>query len=197
MDLNTLQQLVQAHGLWLLVPASIVEGPIVTVIASYMASLGLLNIYAVYVICVLGDLLGDTILYCIGRFAPKTLPGRWQVRLGLSRSRRKSLRCHYHDKGGKTLMIGKLTHAASAPVLVAAGAAKMNYLSFIGWNTLATLPKTLVFTIVGYVFGYAYATIDNYIFRGSIILLGLTLVVGGIWYYRRRNRAANEEEQEV
>ena len=77
MDLSTIQSLVQAHGLWLLAPVTVLEGPIVTVIAAYMASLGLLNLYAVYVICVLGDLVGDAGIYALGRWGPKTLPGRW------------------------------------------------------------------------------------------------------------------------
>ncbi|OUD09121.1 hypothetical protein BVC71_10465 [Marivivens niveibacter] len=183
MDFSTLQQLVQDHGLWLLAPVTVIEGPIVTVIAAYMASLGLLNVYAVYVICVLGDLVGDAIIYSIGRFGPKSLPGRWQVRLGLNRTRRQGLRTHFNETGGRTLIIGKLTHSAGAAVLFAAGTGKMPIGQFLWYNLLGTLPKTLLFVVLGYVFGYAYSTIDHYIFRASMILLVVALVGFGIWYY--------------
>ena len=185
MDLSTIQQLVQAHGLWLLAPVTVLEGPIVTVIAAYMASLGLMNVYAVYVICVLGDLVGDLMLYLFGRFGPRALPGRWQLRMGLRRERRRNLRAHFETVGGRTLIIGKLTHSAGAAVLVAAGAGKMPVWQFLWWNLLGTLPKTLLFVVVGYVFGYAYQTIDNYIFRVSMGLLVLCAVAAAIWWFRK------------
>ena len=189
MDLSTIQSLVQAHGLWLLAPVTVLEGPIVTVIAAYMASLGLLNLYAVYVICVLGDLVGDAGIYALGRWGPKTLPGRWQVRLGLNRSRRYGLKDHFRDTGGRTLLIGKLTHSAGAAVLFAAGTGKMPFGAFLGWNLLGTLPKTLLFVVIGYMFGYAYSTIDNYIFRATLILAALIIVGVVVWYLRSRSQA--------
>ena len=195
MNMEVIQNLVQAHGLWLLAPVSILEGPIVTVIAAYMASLGLMNIYAVYVVCVVGDLIGDVALYMIGRFGPRSLPGRWQLRLGLRRKQRKGLQSHFREVGGRTLIIGKLTHSAGAAVLVAAGAGKMSFGSFVWWNLLGTLPKTALFAIVGYLFGYAYSTIDSYIFRASMIMLVLMAVVAGIWFMRRRNASADEADQ--
>ncbi len=186
MDLATIQQLVQTHGLWLLAPVSVLEGPVVTVIAAYMASLGLLNLFAVYVVCVFGDLVGDGILYGLGRFGPRILPGRWQVRMGLKKSRRVGLAGHFRDSGGRTLIIGKLTHSAGAAVLVAAGAGKMPFGSFLLFNLLGTLPKTLLFVILGYMFGYAYHTIDNYIFRVSMVFLLVIVIAGGFWFYHRR-----------
>ena len=46
--------LMQGHGLWLVGPMAVIEGPIVTVIAAYLAKLGYMNIWAVYAVCVLG-----------------------------------------------------------------------------------------------------------------------------------------------
>lgn len=195
MNMDVIQNLVQAYGLWLLVPVSILEGPIVTVIAAYMASLGLMNVYAVFAVCVVGDLIGDAILYMVGRFGPRSLPGRWQVRLGLRRKQRKGLESHFAQVGGRTLIIGKLTHSAGAAVLVASGAGKMPIWSFLWYNLLGTLPKTAGFTILGYVFGYAYSTIDSYMFRASMIMLVLLAVGGGVWWMIRGKRPVQDEDQ--
>ena len=195
MNMEVIQNLVQAYGLWLLAPVSILEGPIVTVIAAYMASLGLMNVYAVFAVCVIGDLIGDAILYMVGRFGPRSLPGRWQVRLGLRRKQRKGLQTHFAQVGGRTLIIGKLTHSAGAAVLIASGAGKMPIWSFLWYNLLGTLPKTAVFTMLGYVFGYAYSTIDSYLFRASMVMLVLLAIAVGIWWMLRRKSGHPEEGQ--
>ena len=59
MTQDAVLHLMQAHGLWLVGPMAVIEGPIVTVIAAYLAKLGYMNIWAVYAVCVLGDLIGD------------------------------------------------------------------------------------------------------------------------------------------
>ncbi len=192
MDMATVQDLVQAHGLWLLAPITVLEGPVVTVIAAYLASLGLLNVYAVYVICVLGDLVGDTLMYGLGRYGPRILPARWQLRMGMTKSRRLGLRDHFRDGGGRTLILAKITHSAGFAALLAAGAGRMPLGYFLWYNLLGTLPKTLAFVVVGYSFGYAYATIDNYLFRGSLVVLVALAVALGVWIWRRKSSTSME-----
>lgn len=189
MDLTTIQNLIQSHGLWLLAPISVLEGPIVTVVAAWFAAHGLMNVYAVYVICVLGDLVGDAIMYGLGRYGPRILPGRWQLRLGLGRRRRQGLRDHFGALGGRTLIIGKLTHSAGAAVLLAAGAARMSFWSFLFYNLVGTLPKTLAFVMLGYSAGFALGTIDHYLGRVTLILalVLLATAIGWVWYRRRRS----------
>lgn len=63
------------YGFWLLVFVFILEGLIVIVIVVYMVSLGLMNIYVVYVVCVVGDLIGDVVFYMVGWFGLCSLFG--------------------------------------------------------------------------------------------------------------------------
>jgi membrane protein DedA with SNARE-associated domain len=60
--LDTAIHILQTDGLLLLFPLAVVEGPIVTVIAAYLASLGYLNIFAVFAVVVAADLVGDSIM---------------------------------------------------------------------------------------------------------------------------------------
>ena len=76
---------------------------------------------------------------------------------------------HFEEKGGRTLLFGKLTHVAGLPILVAAGAARMPYPIFLGYNFLGTLPKTAVFAALGWCFGSAWQRIDGGIFYASIL----------------------------
>jgi membrane protein DedA with SNARE-associated domain len=178
-------QLIQSHGLWVLAPFAILEGPIVTVIAAYLARLGYMPVMGVYAVCVLGDLIGDAALYGLGRAGPQVLPERWQARLGINLARKAALENHFAEKGGRTLLFGKWTHSAGMPILIASGAARMNFAAYMGWNLLGTLPKTLLFVVIGYFIGHAYTSIDTYIYRISLLLTAVILAVVGLWLHKR------------
>jgi len=51
------------YGYWVMLPLMIVEGPVVTLFAAIMASLGAFNVWIVLVFSILGDLIGDAIFY--------------------------------------------------------------------------------------------------------------------------------------
>lgn len=180
--------LIHAYGLWVFVPLAVIEGPIVTVIAGYFSRIGLLDPVAVLVAAVAADLGGDAIYYALGRWGKDRISPRWRHRLRLDDARLDWLRDQFVQRGGRILVTGKLTHSAGMFVLLAAGLARMPFGAFLGWNLLATLPKSGGFFALGYVMGQAYTSIDHYLARGAAILLGLMLTgAAAFWYWRRRN----------
>ena len=52
-------------------------------------------------------------------------------------------------------MVGK-TQALGSPILVAAGIAKAPFGKYILYNTLGSLPKVILFQVIGYYFGKSY-----------------------------------------
>lgn len=184
--LENVLQLIQSHGLWLLAPFAILEGPIATVIASYLARMGYMNVFAVYVVCVLCDLLGDAMYYGIGRMGPAFLPERWLARMGLNEARQLALTDHFATKGGRTLLFGKWTHSTGLPIMLASGMARMNFAAYMWYNLIGTVPKTAVFVALGYFIGHAYASIDTYIARISLVLLGVALTLLLYVWLRRK-----------
>jgi membrane protein DedA with SNARE-associated domain len=189
-SLDAALHLLQAHGLVLVFLLAMVEGPIVTVLAAYLARLGNMDIVAVFVVVVLADLVGDAGLYLIGRYGHGGLPPRWRKRLGLDEKRQDMLDNHFRQSGGRTLILGKLTHSAGMLVLLAAGASRMRFGPFLFYNLVGTLPKSLFFLLIGYTLGYAYTAIDSYIFRASLTVLVLILLAGLYWLLRRRGQRA-------
>jgi membrane protein DedA with SNARE-associated domain len=174
------------YGLWIVGIASIVEGPIVTVLSSALAREGLFPLALLAPILVAGDLLGDLLHFALGRYGVRRIPPRWRRALGLGAGRVQALARHFDSKGGRTLVLGKLTHSAGAAVLVAAGMARMPLVPFIGWNLLATLPKTARLIALGWYMGGAWRQIDQWLGRGALVALAMILVLIVIWYYRRR-----------
>jgi membrane protein DedA with SNARE-associated domain len=183
--LETIIALASAHGLAIVAPLAVIEGPIVTVIAAWLASRDILNVWAVSAVVIAADMVGDLALYALGRWGLHRLPKRWRDRLGLSRARLLGLAKHFRAQGTRTLVIGKLTHTAGAAVLVAAGLGKVRLWRFLWVNLFATIPKSLFFVALGYSIGSAYARIDNWITRASLILGGILVVALALWLVSR------------
>lgn len=181
-------QVLQSHGLWILAPIAVLEGPIITVIAGYLAHLGAFSPVSAYVIVVLADLVGDAVFYLFGRSGIGWLSPRWRNRLGLRQERLAKLRDHFQAQGGRTLILGKLTHTLGALALVAAGMAHMRFVPFLWYNFIATLPKSLVFLMLGYSLGLAYKQVNGWIFWGSLVPLVLVAVWAASHFLRRGRR---------
>jgi membrane protein DedA with SNARE-associated domain len=174
----------------LLFPIMVVEGPIITIIAGFLVSLGSLDFPITYAVAVTADLVGDTLYYLVGRFGANRFVDRWGKYLRISWEQIETLKRHFERHVGKTLLMGKLTHGAGGLILLAAGVAKIPYLRFFWFNLLGTLPKSLVLLLVGYYFGHGYRSINRYL--NEVALLTLCLVVLGglalILYGFRRSK---------
>ncbi|MFM2485983.1 DedA family protein [Celerinatantimonas yamalensis] len=172
------------YGYVALFIAALVEGPIAAVIGAFLASQGLLNIAAVYMVSVLGDMLGDLLLYGLGRsswMSSSFLRKRPNSSANLKFS---SLLASFRTRPGRVLVTAKLTHAAGFIVLLGAGVARIPMRIFLGFNFLATLPKSAVFVLLGFFAGAAYHHIDFYLWLFSCVILAV-LVVASLFYIRR------------
>ena len=178
------------HGISILAPLAILEGPIVTVVAAYLASLHLLRLVDVIICVIIGDVIGDCILYFVGRGMLDWLPLSLRMRFGVSRRRMAVLMRTFRDNGVRVLVVGKLTHAAGFAVLIAAGAARMPFGTFVLANFLATIPKSLALVALGYVFGSAHGLIAQWFSLGSVVILaGVALIIAVIIWRKRKSAA--------
>lgn len=180
-----LQAWLSADGYLLLLPLSIIEGPIVTIVAGSMTAAGYLDAWTVLVIVVLGDLIGDTAFYALGRWGTALLTrrgGRW---MGLTPDRLARLRLRFAARSRSTLAIGKLTHSIGALVLVAAGAARMNYAEFLLINLVTTIPKSAVLLLFGYYLGQGLLQLTGGFAYLPLVLLAVGAVLLVALFARR------------
>ncbi|MFH1254932.1 MAG: DedA family protein [bacterium] len=180
MPLQKIIFLLTAYKYFFLFPALVVEGPIITVIAGFLSSLGVLNIFTVYAIAVAGDVVGDGMYYAIGYWGRRKFIERWGRFLGITAERVKNFDEHFEKRSFKTLAIGKLSHVVGAAALTSAGMAKMPFRKFIWYNFIATLPKSLVLALIGFYFGEAYLKIDSYFgyanFTAFLIIISAAVI---------------------
>lgn len=188
LGVETVTALIAKHGLAFVAPVAVLEGPIVTVIAAWLASRGLFSLWSVSFVVIAADLVGDAAFYALGRFGLSYLPAGWRARLGLDATRVERLAGHFDVKGGRTLLLGKFTHSVGFAVLVAAGVARMHFGRFAWYNLAGTVPKSLFFVALGYGFGAAYARIDHWIGRASLAVLIVCLAGAASWLFYRKLR---------
>jgi len=167
------------YGYAVMLPIAIVEGPIVTIIGAFLAAHGLLNVYLVYLVSLAGDMLGDLLYYAIGRWGRNSFLMGWIRFFGVNEKRIEKLEKHFEKHSGKTLVVGKITHGVGSIVLLAAGAAKMPLWRFMWVNFVASLPKSLLFVLIGYFFGAAYVKIGVYLDNTAkaTVIAAIALVV--------------------
>lgn len=168
-------------------PLMVIEGPIVTIIAGFLTSLGYFSFALVYLVSVAGDLGGDILYYLIGRIGGGKILTREKF-LGIKKEQWQGLENHFNRHSGKTLLFGKLTHSIGAPILVAAGLAKVPFRKFIWYNFIGTLPKSLAFLLIGFYFGQAYQQIDKYLGYAILSVFFAIILAAAIYLFAKRLR---------
>lgn len=176
----------------LLFPLIVIEGPVTVITAGILSSLGFLNVFIVYVVAVLGDLVGDALYYAVGRFGRRWLD-RWGRFIGFSKERLEKMETHFQDHGGKTLIAGKLSHAVGGIVLVSAGIARIPFKKFIFFNFWATLPKSLILLLIGYYFGNTFLHLKHYLDFAWLGTLAITVILFVVYLILRKTAKKLEE----
>lgn len=178
--------LLSQHGPLIFLALAVIEGPIATLAAAALAQKGAMDIRLVLALAVLGDLLGDMLLYLAGRFGTGLLPRRLCRRINLDRHLLDPMAAAFARSGWRLLIVAKWTHVAGLPTLIAAGMARMPVPSFLLCSLLATLPKVALLCLLGWGFGLAVTDLDPPLWVIAP-LAGATLALM-LFYVRRRDR---------
>lgn len=162
------------------------EGPIVTVIAAFLASLGYFNIFIVFVLSVSGDVIGDIILYFIGYFGGHGILTKAEKFLKIKESVVEKLRERFRTSGAKIIFYVKATTGLCYITFILAGTARMRLSKFVKYSVLGGLVWSSFLVIIGYFFGYAAEKINLYIkYTGVIIFFGAVLFFIGLTLYKK------------
>jgi len=166
-----------------LFPLAVLEGPIITIITGFFASLGLINFIMAYFVIVAGDLVGDVLHYLVGRIGGRRFVDHWGKFFGVTRNHIGDLEQQYEKRGNKLLFIGKMAHGIGGAFLVGAGVIKMPFDKFLFSNMLATLIKSMVLLIIGFYFGHAFKLIDTILGKIALLTTGAGILLFIIYFF--------------
>lgn len=185
-SLDQILQLLLIYKYLIIFPIAVLEGPGLSILVGVLIARNVLNPFLSYGLLILGDMIGDTIYYCLGRFGGHPILKKWGHLINVTEYHLSKLEHHFHFKApAKTLILGK-TQPWGAAVLFAAGTAKMDYLKFLAINTSTTLPKTLVLVLLGYFFNHAYVLLDSYLRYAGVTLTIIAIPFIVYFFLRRR-----------
>ncbi len=184
---NALIQFLLAHGYIVMFFLMWLEGPIVTLAAAFLASLGFFSWPMVFLVSLLGDITGDIVLYGVGRTWGSAFVNRFGKYLGIRQKLIKKMQGYFHIHGGKTIFMVKSTTGLCFVTFVAAGMARMPLKKFLWYSLLGGIVWSGILVAMGTFFGALYEEIAQYISWAGWIILGVMGVLFFVvtWYKKR------------
>ncbi|ECM6895540.1 DedA family protein [Salmonella enterica subsp. enterica serovar Typhimurium] len=186
MDINTL---ITHYGYAALVIGSMAEGETVTLLGGVAAHQGLLKFPLVAAAVALGGMMGDQLLYLLGRcYGGKILRRFPRYHTKIRRAQKMIQRHPYLFVIGTRFMYG---FRVVGPLLI--GASRLPPKIFLPLNIVGALIWVLLFTTLGYLGGEVIAPwlhdLDQHLRHGVWLILAIVLVVGVRWWLKRRGKA--------
>ncbi|EHN5200953.1 TPA: DedA family protein [Salmonella enterica] len=187
MDINTL---ITHYGYAALVIGSMAEGETVTLLGGVAAHQGLLKFPLVAAAVALGGMMGDQLLYLLGRcYGGKILRRCFpRYHTKIRRAQKMIQRHPYLFVIGTRFMYG---FRVVGPLLI--GASRLPPKIFLPLNIVGALIWALLFTTLGYLGGEVIAPwlhdLDQHLRHGVWLILAIVLVVGVRWWLKRRGKA--------
>ncbi|HAE9028889.1 TPA_asm: DedA family protein [Salmonella enterica subsp. enterica serovar Newport] len=186
MDINTL---ITHYGYAALVIGSMAEGETVTLLGGVAAHQGLLKFPLVAAAVALGGMMGDQLLYLLGRcYGGKILRRFPRYHTKIRRAQKMIQRHPYLFVIGTRFMYG---FRVVGPLLI--GASRLLPKIFLPLNIVGALIWALLFTTLGYLGGEVIAPwlhdLDQHLRHGVWLILAIVLVVGVRWWLKRRGKA--------
>jgi len=166
--------------------AMVVEGPMITTAAGFASSLGYFNIFSIFILSVLADVLADTLYYVIGYIGRIKLIEKYGSKFGLTHKRIKKLDGLIYKHTIKSLVAIKLTPTLATPGLIIAGASKVPPKKYILLSLAMTIPKSLLLISVGFFSGKAHSVANNYLHytKYALPLLAIVLFISTYLYQK-------------
>lgn len=158
----------------ILAPLSIIEGPIIAVACGFLVTLKILNPFLVYVVLVIGDIIGDGTIYYIG-YSGK----RFLKYFKITEEKLEKAKTYFHENHKKAIIMSKLVHGIGFTGLVAAGASHVPYKRYFKTCTIISIIQSFVMLMIGVLFGHAYVLIGKYLdfYAAGVSVIALIILL--------------------
>ena len=183
--LARLIELLAHYGYVVLFPVAVIEGPLAAMFAGAFVASGEFDFFVVFFLLFAADLVGDALYYSLGRFSHQRFLSGFGKKLGITEEKMAPLHDGFKRHDWKLILLGK-TQALGSIILYFAGATRMPFLRFMFWNLLGTLPKVLLFELVGYFLGQGVIHSTRYINEIGIATFAAALLLLTGYYVVKR-----------
>jgi membrane protein DedA with SNARE-associated domain len=176
-------------------PLAVLEGPIVSVFCGFLLHFNYFDFWPLYLVLVLGDLVGDIIWYGIGYFGAKPLIHRYGHMVNLTEENMARIEKVFKRHQNKTILFSKMSMGMGFALvtLTTAGAIRIPFLNYVALNTLGGFFWSGILLAIGYFFGNLYLAIDRG-FRIAFLVMVACLFIAALFGFKRyvKNRVIQD-----
>jgi membrane protein DedA with SNARE-associated domain len=175
------------YGYWAMLPLMIIEGPVATIIAAMLASLGAFAWPMVFLFSVLGDMIGDILFYAAGRkWGMGFVHGAGKY-LGITETVVLRMEKYFEKHGGKTIFAVKSTTGLCWATFVTAGIVNMDFKKFVKYSFMGGVVWSGFLVAMGYFYGFLWKEMKQYIsWIGWIIFVIAGISIFFITLYKKK-----------
>ncbi|MFH0969738.1 MAG: DedA family protein [Patescibacteria group bacterium] len=179
-------QFLSHYGYWIMLPLMIIEGPVITIIASMLAKLGAFNVFIVFILSVAGDMIGDIILYWLGYAFGMAFVRKVGKYMGITERLILRMEDYFKKHGGKTIFTVKATTGLCWATFTAAGIVKMDFKRFVKYSFLGGIVWSGFLVAMGYFYGYMWVELKQYIkWAGWVAIVLATISIATVQIYKK------------
>lgn len=157
MSVAYLTHLILEYRYWILIPLSLIEGPVVAFVAGTLASVGYFSIWFLAALFFVRDVGLDGVYYAIGHFGGRTRFARKMLaKIGVTDDHLKNVRVLWEKRPGWTMLIGKLSYGIASAFIVVAGMVKMPLRKFFAYGSAVAVLQYGTLLLLGYFLGASF-----------------------------------------
>jgi membrane-associated protein len=153
--------------------------------AAAFASMGYFDINIVFVVSLLGNILGDTVGYLLSRsYGTRVLHSVGFSRI-LSSSAFTTIESKFKRHTGFIIFISRFEVLSTLSVNILSGIERISYRKFIKYEILGSISQVFMYTYIGYTFGDQWQSADTFVGK-SILIVVLIVVILFISFGKRK-----------
>ena len=165
--------------------------------AGILSSLDQVHTLLMALVCYVGIITGDLIIYRIGWLAGPTLFRQKWFRKHISTKRLHLIRKNLHEKTIFTILIARHLFYIRTATFLMCGAVRISFARFLVIDAFAALITTPIMMGVGYAFAHNYEDILYFLEKTKVFLLILGIIVAIILLLRYKRRRTHIIEDDV
>jgi membrane-associated protein len=151
-----------------------------------------INVWLLGALCSVAAIVGDSISYTIGRNLGPRLFTKTDSFL-FNQKHLKTAHDFYEKYGGKTIVLARFVPIVRTFAPVVAGAASMEYKSFLYYNVTGGLAWIWSMLLLGYWLGNAIPGLDKQVDKLALVIVFIS-ILPILWeWYKGRKRAAADQ----
>lgn len=202
MDINIfIQNFIENYGLLSIFVIVMLEyanlplpSEVVLPFVGIMVAKGNISFALAITVSVFAGIIGSITNYLIGLYFGKPIIKYLLNKFPRTKSSVKSSIWHLNKYGKLSVMLARVIPLARTAISIPAGAIKMNILTFILYSSIGIGVWNFILIYLGYILGDNLQKIAYIVKNYSIIVAILSIVIGYIYYIKKRRKEIRQEQ---